>query len=518
MYINYTNLIKSKKIQINVITNKIDQSEIRKEGKSMKNRKKWVKVTAFTAVSVLWLSGCAPKSPLDAKNPVSLTIWHYYNGSQQAAFDMLVEEFNNTVGREKGIFVESYSQGSVSDLETAIRDSINGKVGAEAMPDIFSSYADTAYEVEQAGALANLSEYLDKEELGKYVDSYMKEGCIATDGTLRIFPTAKSTEIMMLNKTDWEPFAAETGASLDHLRTMEGVTATAQAYYEWTDSQTPDVPGDGKAFYGRDALANYFIIGMRQMGVEIFQVENGELTINTPKEELRCLWENYYVPMIKGYFGAYGSFRSDDVKTGDLLAYTGSTSSAMYFPNQVESDTSSYPIDYLVLQAPVLEGGERFAVQQGAGMVVSKSDEKHEYAAVEFLKWFTEADNNLQFGCVSGYLPVLKEANNVEKLDQVIEGHQLEVAPKTYDCLTTIFKEMDSMTLYTNKSFSNGSAARKVLEYHLADQITGDRAEVVSAMEQGKSLEEACAPYLTEEAFEEWYHSFCDALNHVVNK
>ena len=95
---------------------------------------------------------------------------------------------------------------------------------------------------------------------------------------------------------------------------------------------------------------------------------------------------------------------------------------------------------------------------------------------------------------------------------------QLEVAPKTYDCLTTIFKEMDSMTLYTNKSFSNGSAARKVLEYHLADQITVDRAEVVSAMEQGKSLEEACAPYLTEEAFEEWYHSFCDALNHVVNK
>ena len=38
------------------------------------------------------------------------------------------------------------------------------------MPDIFSSYADTAYEVEQVGALANLSEYLDKEELEKYVD------------------------------------------------------------------------------------------------------------------------------------------------------------------------------------------------------------------------------------------------------------------------------------------------------------------------------------------------------------
>ncbi len=464
------------------------------------------------------LAGCGKKGPLDPANPVSLTVWHYYNGSQQAAFDALVEEFNNTVGREKGIYVQSYSQGSVSDLETAVRDSISGKVGADPMPDIFSSYADTAYEVEQAGALANLSDYLEQEELDQYVDSYIEEGRIAADGTLRIFPTAKSTEIMMVNKTDWEPFAAATGVSLDDLRTIEGVTAAAQAYYEWTDSQTPDIPGDGRALYGRDAVANYFIIGMQQLGVEIFQVENGQVTLNTPKEELHRLWENYYVPMVKGYFGAYGSFRSDDVKTGDLLVYTGSTSSAMYFPNQVELDDKSYEIDYIVMSAPVFEGGRQYAVQQGAGMVVSKSDEKHEYAAVEFLKWFTEPENNLQFGCVSGYLPVQKEAGSTERLDQVIADRGLEVAPKTYDCLTTIFGGMDDLTLYANKSFENGSAARKVLEYHLADQAAADREEVAALISQGTPLEEAAAPYVSEEAFEEWYQSFCDALNGAVGK
>ncbi|MCI8886588.1 MAG: extracellular solute-binding protein [Hungatella sp.] len=480
--------------------------------------KRLTKHLCLTAALALTLTGCKDKSPLDPKNPVSLTVWHYYNGSQQAAFDSLVEEFNDTVGREKGIYVQGYSQGSVSDLETAVRDSIEGKVGASAMPDIFSSYADTAYEVEQAGALANLSDYLTKEELEKYVDSYMEEGRIASDGTLRIFPTAKSTEIMMINKTDWEPFAAATGASLEDLKTMEGVTATAKAYYEWTDSQTPDVEGDGKAFYGRDAVANYFIIGMQQLGVEIFHVENGQLTLNLPKEELHRLWDNYYVPMVKGYFGAYGSFRSDDVKTGDLLAYTGSTSSAMYFPKQVELDNTSYAIDYIVMMAPVFEGGQSFAVQQGAGMVVSKSDKTHEYAAVEFLKWFTEADNNLQFGCVSGYLPVLKEANSQEKLDQVIAEQQLTVAPKTYDCLTTIFKEMNHLTLYTNKSFANGSAARKILEYHLADKAAQDRAKVAQEISQGKSLEEASKEYVTEEAFEEWYDSFCEALSKAAGK
>ena len=113
-------------------------------------------------------------------------------------------------GKEKGIYVQSYSQGSVPDLVSAVRDSIAGKVGAEAMPDIFSSYADTAHEVEQAGAPADLSRYLSEEELDQYVDSYVEEGCIAADGTLRIFPIAKSTEIMMINRTDWEPFAQAT--------------------------------------------------------------------------------------------------------------------------------------------------------------------------------------------------------------------------------------------------------------------------------------------------------------------
>ncbi|MCX4372318.1 MAG: extracellular solute-binding protein [Dysosmobacter sp.] len=475
-------------------------------------------LVCLAAALLFVLPGCGDKSPLDPQDPVSLTVWHYYNGSQQAAFDTLVEEFNDTAGRERGIYVQSYSQGSVSDLESAVRDAISGKVGAEAMPDIFSSYADTAYEIEQAGALANLSGYLSQEELEQYVDSYIEEGRIAADGTLRIFPTAKSTEIMMLNKTDWEVFAADTGASLEDLRTIEGVAAVARTYYEWTDGLTPDVPGDGKAFYGRDAVANYFIIGLQQLGVEIFQVEHGEMTLHAPKEELRRLWENYYVPMVKGYFGAYGAFRSDDVKTGDILAYTGSTSSAMYFPDQVELDAGSHPIDYIVMPAPVFEGGRAYAVQQGAGMVVSRSDERREYASVEFLKWFTQAEENLRFGCVSGYLPVLKEAGSTEKLDQVIADQGLSVSPKTYDCLTTIFEELEEMTLYTNKSFQNGSAARKVLEYHLADRAAEDRAGVLEAIALGKSLEEASAEYVSDGAFEDWYSAFCQALNNAVGR
>ena len=53
------------------------------------------------------------------------------------------------------------------------------------------------------------------------------------------------------------------------------------------------------------------------------------------------------------------------------------------------------------------------------------------------------------------------------------------------------------LTLYTNKSFENGSAARKILEYHLADQVAADHEAVEAAVAEGKSLEEAAGPYVT---------------------
>lgn len=97
--------------------------------------------------------------------------------------------------------------------------------------------------------------YFTEDELSRYVDSYIQEGYFNQDGALYLFPVAKSTEITMINKTDWEPFAEATGTTVEELATTEGIAEVAQRYYEWTDEQTPDVPDDGKAFYGRDSMS-----------------------------------------------------------------------------------------------------------------------------------------------------------------------------------------------------------------------------------------------------------------------
>mgnify|MGYP002230489496 CR=1 FL=1 len=204
--------------------------------------------------------------------------------------------------------------------------------GAAEMPNIFSAYADTCYAVDQMGLVADLSGYLTDEEKAAFPESYLTEGDFDDNGTVKIFPVAKSTELLFLNDTDWQAFAAATGAKYEDLSTMEGLVATAGKYYDWTDART-EVPDDGKALFGRDAMANYMLIGAKELGNTIFTVENGKMTVN-----LTEMWPGSCgrttMSLVKGWFAGEGRFRSDDIKTGNVLAYVGSNSSATFFPAQ----------------------------------------------------------------------------------------------------------------------------------------------------------------------------------------
>ena len=121
--------------------------------------------------------------------------------------------------------------------------------------------------------------------------------------------------------------------------------------------------------------------------------------------------------------GEYGRFRSDDVKTGKLVAFVGATSGISYFPTSVTLEAgTNYPIESKLYRLPGFAGTMPCAVSQGAGMMVFKSDEKREYAAVCFLKWFTATEQNMKFAIGSGYLPVKKGGSGASPSGTVFEG------------------------------------------------------------------------------------------------
>lgn len=478
-----------------------------------------VKLIAAAIGIMLSLTACTgTENPSEAYTPVSIEIWHYYNGPQKLAFDELVTEFNETAGQEQGIIVEAFGQGNIYDLFQKVHDSVNKKVGAGELPTIFSAYTDTVYDLNQKEMISALDNYFTEEELSEYVDAYINEGRFDENAHLKIMPIAKSTEVLMLNRTDWRRFVADTGTSIDKLHTLEGLVEASQAYYQWTDDQTPDIPNDGKAMFGRDAMANYMILGYYQLtGETLFSHQDDKITFDPDIAALRKLWDNYYLPYINGWFGSFGKFRSDDAKTGDIIAFVGSSSGAYYFPEEVTlQDDSSYPIEAVVFPAPGFQGTSPIAIQQGAGMAVISSDPEIEQAAVTFLRWFTEAERNIDFSISSAYLPVRKEANDIS-LIQKSEGFQA-LPSAVQDTLAVSVDMVNEYELYFEKPFQYSSDARKVIEYSLSDHAKADRAQILLLAEAGMSMQDAVALYTTEQNFQDWYQEFVNAVRTAIGE
>ena len=137
------------------------------------------------------------------------------------------------------------------------------------------------------GGLADIGKYFTDDEINEYVEDYIDEGLFSGNGSLKIFPTAKSTEIMVLNYTDWQNFSNAEGVTVDDLKTWESIAEIAEKYYKYTDDLTPDIENDGKAFFGRDSVANYMIVGARQLGEEFISFdESGKPVLNVDSFEL----------------------------------------------------------------------------------------------------------------------------------------------------------------------------------------------------------------------------------------
>lgn len=487
-------------------------------------------------VGVVALSGCGSDSSTDGNSggdsqntsnssqanseKITLTLWHYYNGSTKDMLDNMVSEFNETVGAEKNIVVDAYSYSNVNDLAVVLVSSANKEVGTDNMPDIFAAYADTALLLDDIGVVAPIDDYFSEDEIALYRDDFLDEGRFDADGNLKILPVAKSTEILFINDTDFKVFSEATGIQMEQLQTWEGMAKTAEVYYEWTDAKTPDIPDDGQALFGIDSEANFMIVTSKQLEDEIYDYEDGDVSFGLSMESARKIWDYCITPYIKGHYLSQGSFRSDDIKAGDLLVYAGSTSSVYYFPSLVElSRTESYDIDGATLPYPHFAGGDKLVVQQGAGMLVSKTDEARESASVEFLKWFTAPENNLEFAVSTGYMPVQDNALDYDSVMEYMENSSdneiTKIVSSSVD--TTYNKQLPEYEFYSNKPFDGSYDTRNVIKDVFVTTITSAKSTVDEAVANGVPKQEIVAELVSDESFEKWYNGLKNGIDAVLD-
>ncbi|KJS86578.1 MAG: ABC transporter substrate-binding protein [Peptococcaceae bacterium BICA1-8] len=353
-----------------------------------------------------FLAGCQGNNELNPKNPVTLTLWHNYGGQMKNTMDEMVDQFNDTIGAEKGIILSVTSISGSATLHEKLTMAANGDPGAPQLPDITTAYPKTALILAGKGLLVDFEEQFTVKELSAYVPRFIEEGRL-TEGKLYVFPTAKSTEVLFVNTTIFNRFAQDTGISFEALQTFEGIIKAASKYYEWTDNQTPDIKNDGKIFFMPDSLFNLAQVGYKQLGDDFLKESKPDFS----SPSFSKVWNCFYEPAVRGQVAIFDGYASDLAKTGDIVCTTGSTAGVLFFPPTVTyADNTTEPVEYAILPYPTFLGGEKIAIQRGGGMCVTKSTKEKEYAAGIFLKWFTEPKQNLRFVALTGYLPVTEEA------------------------------------------------------------------------------------------------------------
>ncbi len=350
------------------------------------------------------LAGCGTKGPLDPKNPVTLTMWHVYGSQTNSLMGDLVDEFNATTGKDNGVIISVTSVSNSDSIHTELVASAKNQPGAGEPPDLFVCYPRTAIEM-GTDLLIDWNTYFSEDEKAQYVPAFMEEGVY--DGKQIVFPAAKSSEVLFLNKTIFDRFSSNTGIGVDSLATWEGLFEACVRYTEWTDAQTPDIPGDGKPFFFYDTPFNYMQLGARQLGGSLFSGEQ----INFDDPAVKGAWDAFAGAAAMGGINLQDGYGTAQMMIGDAVAYVGSTASVIYFKDTVTyPDNTIEPLELISLPCPVFRGAEKSVVQRGVGFAALSGDKAREEASALFVRWFTEKTINTEFCVGMGYLPVKKDA------------------------------------------------------------------------------------------------------------
>jgi len=180
------------------------------------------------------MSGCTSKSELKANDPVTLTMWHVYGEQADSPMNRLIDDFNKTVGKERGVIIDVTMMSNSYQIGNKLLEAQANNPGAPEMPDLFFCHSNNAAAL-GADKLINWKDYFDEEALGSYVPDFVKDGMV--DDKLSVFPVSKSTHLLFVAGGQFERFSAATGVTYEQLSTWEGFFDAAAKYYEWSDGK-----------------------------------------------------------------------------------------------------------------------------------------------------------------------------------------------------------------------------------------------------------------------------------------
>ena len=350
-------------------------------------------VIAMTLATAFTFFACNKNNTLlNPKKPTTLTMWHVYGEQVNSPMNDFIEQFNATVGKEKGVIINVTLMSNASQIGKKLKDAQTGKAGSKAMPDLFFCHSSDARGL-GANNLLDWNDCFSPSELDKFVPDFLSDGMV--NDHLSVFPVSKSTYMLFVAGGVFERFAAAMDVSLSDLETWEGFFSVAEKYYEWSG---------GKPFCAIDYLIRLAELCAISDGENISYTD-GWYDANNPA--LLKAYDMFAESIAKGHIVVSDLYSNTQVMTGQTCAGIGSSASVLYYNDEITyPDNTSEAVNLKVLPLPQQAGKQKVATQSGVGLCAYKTTARKAEAATVFARWFTEEQRNLDFVLSTGYMPV----------------------------------------------------------------------------------------------------------------
>lgn len=392
--------------------------------------KKKITSMLLTLALVLALVGCSSKGDADTSDgmeqtegkeivtelsePVELQFWHSISNTVHLEIlENLVDQFNQTVGKEKNITVVPTFNGSSAELYSNVIASIK----ADNAPDVTLALRPYVADYLQTDYVVDLSSYIYDDNVGisDYDDifaslrqadaSYEKAGIYS-------LPIHSYSEVLYYNVDFFEE------NNLTVPTTWDEMIETCEKIYDIT----------GSPAFGWDNLAGSFMTLVNQLGGR-YTDQNGTIYFAEEDESVALDVLNMWKENIdKGIWRTAGEdkFFSGPFANEQIPMYIGDSVEASYIPSKnPELNWST---------APIPQVSSDTAANLCAGHVIiglnTTDDEEKAYASYEFMKFMTSYDANLAVVTGgTGYLPIRQSVVDSQEYQAYVEdGHSFLTA------------------------------------------------------------------------------------------
>ena len=146
------------------------------------------KILIFLLVAVqLFCTGCAGTMKRE-EIPTTVTVWHVYGGQTDSPLNDLIDQFNQTVGKEQRINVQVTSVSNTNTIHELVLAAANGEPGAPELPDLFVSYPKTVMALPDDSILVDYQDSVSYTHLFPKTPGWMPCICCIFAVRRRFFP------------------------------------------------------------------------------------------------------------------------------------------------------------------------------------------------------------------------------------------------------------------------------------------------------------------------------------------